>query len=160
MKNWNILKPQEFHHREPREEGSAYKNSAASGVKSPQKEFPLKEITQRIISCALEVHSTLGPGLLESVYEEALAHEFTLRKMEYVRQKEVSLRYKGKDIGKHRIDYLVDDEVILELKAVVTMHRIFEAQVLTYLRALDKRVGLLINFNVVWLKEGIKRLII
>jgi len=122
--------------------------------------FPLKEITERIISCALEVHSTLGPGLLESVYEEALAHEFSLRGIKFVRQKEISLRYKGKEIGAHRIDYLVEDEVIVELKAVETLPRIYEAQVLTYLRALDKRVGLLINFNVVRLKEGIKRLII
>jgi len=124
------------------------------------KEFPLKSITERIISCAIEVHSTLGPGLLESVYEEALAHEFGLRNIDYVRQKEISLKYKGKDIGKHRIDYLVEDEIIVELKAVEIIHNIYEAQVLTYLRALDKRVGLLINFNVTRLKEGIKRLII
>lgn len=124
------------------------------------KEYPFKEITGRIISCALEVHSTLGPGLLESVYEEALAHEFTLGGVRYARQKEITLHYKGKEIGKHRIDYLVEDEVVFELKAVETLHRIYEAQVLTYLRALDKRVGLLINFNVVRLREGIKRLII
>ena len=132
----------------------------SSVVKFPPKEFPLKEITGKIISCALEVHSTLGPGLLESVYEEALAQEFALRKISNIRQKEISLRYKGKDIGWHRIDYLVEDEVIVELKAVETLPRIYEAQVLTYLRALDKRVGLLINFNVVRLKDGIKRLIL
>ncbi len=125
-----------------------------------QTEFPSKEITQRIISCALEVHSTFGPGLLESVYEEALAHEFTLRGVRYSRQKEIILKYKGKDVGKHRVDYLVEDEVVVELKAVEALHRIYEAQVLTYLRALNKRVGLLINFNVVRLKEGIKRLVI
>jgi GxxExxY protein len=125
-----------------------------------QKEFPLSNITQRILSCAIEVHSNLGPGLLESVYEEALAHEFSLRGIEYVRQKEISLRYKGKDVGNHRIDYLVENEVIVELKAVETFHKIYEAQLLTYLRALDKRVGLLINFNVNRLKEGIKRLIL
>jgi GxxExxY protein len=124
------------------------------------KEFPLKQITGKIISCALEVHSMLGPGLLESVYEEALAHEFALRKIKYIRQKEINLKYKGKDIGNHRIDYLVEGEVIIELKAVEILHRIYEAQVLTYLRALDKRVGLLINFNVARLREGIKRLIL
>jgi len=124
-----------------------------------QKDFPLKDVTEKIISCAMEVHSTIGPGLLESIYEEALAHEFSLRKIHYERQKEICLRYKGKDIGKHRIDYLVENEVIVELKAVETMHSIYEAQLLTYLRALEKRVGLLINFNVVRLKEGIKRLI-
>ena len=125
-----------------------------------QEKFPCKAITARIISCAIVVHSTLGPGLLESVYEEALAHEFALRKVRYIKQKEIGLEYKGKDIGKHRIDYLVEDEVIVELKAVETLHKIYEAQVLTYLRALGKRVGLLINFNVVRLKEGIQRLIL
>jgi len=153
------MKPQEIHHRE-RGEKLIYKNSGSSLVILPPKEFPLKEITERIISCALEVHSTLGPGLLESVYEQALAQEFALRKISNIRQKEISLRYKGKDIGWHRIDYLVEDEVIVELKAVETLARIYEAQVLTYLRALDKRVGLLINFNVVRLKDGIKRLIL
>ena len=124
------------------------------------KEFPLKEITHKIISCCLEVHSKLGPGLLESVYEEALGYEFILREINFIRQKEATLQYKGKDIGRHRIDYLVEDEVIVELKAVETMPRIYEVQVLTYLRALNKRVGLLINFNVVRLKDWIKRLIL
>jgi GxxExxY protein len=125
-----------------------------------QKEFPLKDITEKIIACAIEVHSTLGPGLLESVYEEALAHEFTLRGINYEKQKEINLKFKGKEIGKHRIDFLVENEVVLELKAVESMHNIFEAQILTYLRAMNKRVGLLINFNVERLKDGIKRLIL
>ena len=123
-------------------------------------EFPSKEITNSIISCAIEVHSALGPGLLENIYEEALSHEFTLRKIIYERQKKISLKYKGKDIGMHRIDYLVENEVILELKAVETMNKIYEAQLLTYLKAMNTRVGLLINFNVERLKDGIKRLII
>ena len=122
--------------------------------------FPSVDITKRIISCAIEVHSALGSGLLESVYEEALAHEFTLRKISYVRQKEIHLRYKGQNVGTHRIDYLVEDAVIVELKATEFLHKVYEAQVLTYLRALDKRVGLLINFNVVRLKDGLKRLIV
>jgi GxxExxY protein len=125
-----------------------------------QKEFPLKDITERIISCAIEVHSTLGPGLLESVYEEALGYEFQLRRIPHERQKEIGLKYKGRDIGKHRIDYLVEGQVIVELKAVEGMNKIYEAQLLTYLKAMDKRVGLLVNFNVERLKEGIKRLII
>ncbi|MFH1287631.1 MAG: GxxExxY protein [bacterium] len=125
-----------------------------------QREFPLKDITNRIISCAMEIHSTLGPGLLESVYEEALAYEFTLRKVVYERQKAISLKYKGRDVGNHRIDYLIENEVVVELKAVDMMNSIYEAQVLTYLKAMGKRVGLLINFNVMRLKDGIKRLII
>ena len=123
-------------------------------------EFPLKEITGKVIYCAIEVHSTLGPGLLENVYEEALGHEFTLRGIVYERQKEINLQYKGQEIGRHRIDFLVEDEVIVELKAVEGMNKIYEAQLLTYLRAKGKRVGLLINFNVARLKDGIKRLII
>ncbi len=97
----------------------------------PAREFPLKEITEKIISCAREVHSVLGPGLLESVYEEALSHEFTLKKIRCSRQKEIRLRYKGQDVGQHRIDYLVEDSVVVELKAVDTLHPIYEAQVLT-----------------------------
>ena len=135
-------------------------NSVVKGFMYSPKEFPLKETTQRIISCAIEVHSILGPGLLESVYEEALAQEFTLRGITYEKQKEIGLKYKGKEVGKHRIDYLIENEVIVELKAVETMNKIYEAQILTYLRAMDKRVGLLINFNVERLKDGIKRLII
>ncbi|MFH1287724.1 MAG: GxxExxY protein [bacterium] len=104
-----------------------------------QKDFPLKDITGRIISCAIEVHSILGPGLLENVYEEALSCEFTSKGLLCERQKEISLKYKGRDIGKHRIDYLVDGKVILELKAVEIMHKIYEAQLLTYLRAMDKK---------------------
>jgi GxxExxY protein len=160
LKNEKVVEPEEMHPREHREIKLFCETSVSSAGRSFEKEFPLKEITAKIISCALAVHSILGPGLLEGVYEEALAHEFTLRKIRYSRQKEVSLRYKGADIGKHRIDYLVEDEIIVELKAVESLHRIYEAQVLTYLRAMDKRVGLLINFNVVRLKEGIKRLII
>lgn len=122
--------------------------------------YPFKDITEKIISCAIEVHSSLGPGLLESIYEEALAHEFVLRGMMFEKQREISLDYKGKTIGKHRLDFLIEDKVILELKAVETMHSLFEAQLLTYLKVMNKRVGLLINFNVVSLKEGIKRMVI
>ena len=85
--------------------------------------------------------------------------EFELRGIQYERQKEIGLRYKGRDIGRHRIDYLIEDQVIVELKAVTAMNKINEAQLLTYLKAMNKRVGLLINFNVERLKGGIKRLV-
>lgn len=124
-----------------------------------QNEYPLNNITERIIACAMEVHSTLGPGLLESIYEEALAYEFTLKSVSHEKQKEIYLKFKGKEVGKHKIDFLVENAVVLELKAVESMHKICEAQVFTYLRATNKRVGLLINFNVERLKDGIKRLI-
>ena len=125
-----------------------------------QNEYPLSNVTETIIACAMEVHSMLGPGLLENVYEEALAHEFQLRGVRYEKQKEIFLKYKGKEIGKHRVDFLVEGVVVLELKSVESMHKIFEAQVLTYLKAINARVGLLINFNVERLKDGIKRLIL
>ncbi len=121
--------------------------------------FPLIDITEKIISSAIEVHSTLGPGLLENIYEEALAYEFELRNIRYEKQKEIGLKYKDRDIGKHRIDFLVEDQVVVELKAVETMHKIYEAQLLTYLKAMGRNVGLLINFNVEMLKDGIKRMI-
>jgi GxxExxY protein len=124
-----------------------------------QKEFPLKETTERIISCAIEVHKTFGPGLLENLYEEALEYEFELRGIQYERQKEIGLKYKDREIGRHRIDYLIEDQVVVELKAVGAMNKIYEAQLLTYLKAMDRRVGLLINFNVEKLKDGVKRLI-
>jgi GxxExxY protein len=92
-----------------------------------QKNFPLQGITKQIISCAIDVNSIYGPGLLERICEVALAHVFSMRKQCYERQKAICLSYKGKDIGNHRIDYLVEDEVIVELKALETMHRIYEA---------------------------------
>ena len=121
---------------------------------------PLEEIIEKIISSATEVYSQLGPGLLENVYDEALAHEFTLRRIPFERQKEIKLNYKGKDIGWYRVDYLVEDEIFVELKTVETLQGIHETQLLTYLRALNKKVGLLINFNVGRLKDGIKRLVL
>jgi len=83
----------------------------------PQKEFPLSDVTEKIISCAINVHSVLGPGLLESLYEEALVEEFSLRGIPFERQKEVALKYKGKEIGKHRIDLLVEDKVYSRVKS-------------------------------------------
>lgn len=118
------------------------------------------DITEKIISSAMEVHSILGPGLLESVYEEALAHEFDLRSVRYTRQKAIYLSYKDKYVGQHRLDFLVEESVVLEIKAVEFMHRIFEAQLLTYLKAAGKRVGLIINFNVPLLAQGIKRFVL
>jgi GxxExxY protein len=122
--------------------------------------YHLSIITEKIISSAIEVHKNLGPGLLESVYERALAHEFKLRAISFERQKQIILKYKNHSIGNHRIDFLVEEQVILELKAVDMLHSIYEAQLLTNLRATNSRIGLLINFNVKLLREGIKRFII
>jgi GxxExxY protein len=123
------------------------------------KNYPDSELTREIISSAIEVHSILGPGLLENVYEEALCHEFKIRNIPFERQKEIKLSYKGHSIGLHRLDLVVNDKVILELKAVNELNKIYEAQIISYLKATGLQVGLLINFNAVKLKEGIKRFI-
>ena len=124
------------------------------------KEYPLKEITEKIISCALDIHSSLGPGLLENLYEEAMEHELKSRGIQYKRQKELEIAYKGNPIGKYRLDYLIENKVSVELKCVEAIKGIHIAQLLTYLRAENIRIGLVINFNVERLKDGIKRVIL
>jgi GxxExxY protein len=117
------------------------------------------DLTGNIIGAAIEVHKTLGPGLLESSYEECLCREFDLRKIAYRRQVPVPLEYKGMklDCG-YRLDVLVEDVVILEIKSCESIEPIHEAQLLTYLKLTGHKVGLLINFNVAVLKDGIKRI--
>lgn len=122
--------------------------------------YPESELTEKIISAAIEVHSTLGPGLLEKLYEEALAYEFKLRQINYERQKEIVLTYKSKEIGLHRLDLVVENRVIVELKAVNELHPVYDAQILSYLHAANLHVGLILNFNTKRLKEGIKRFVI
>jgi GxxExxY protein len=116
------------------------------------------QITEGILGAAIEVHGTLGPGLLESAYEECLAHEFRLRKLEFQRQVALPLNYKGVllDCG-YRMDFVVEDAVLVELKCVERILPIHEAQLLTYLKLSRKRVGLLLNFNAPVLREGIFR---
>src|SRR5438128_5700723 len=117
-----------------------------------------QELTEQIIGAAIEVHRHLGPGLLESAYEECLCRELQLRNIPFHRQIPLPVDYKGVklDCG-YRIDLLVNGEVVLELKAVEKILPVHEAQLLSYLRLLNKRVGLLINFCVPVLKEGIVR---
>ena len=114
--------------------------------------------TSPIIGAAIEVHRQLGPGLLESACEECLCHELHLRGLEFRRQVDLPVMYKGLrlDCG-YKLDLIVQNEVILELKSVEKLHPIHEAQLLTYLRLAEKRVGLLINFNVPQLTQGIIR---
>ena len=114
--------------------------------------------TSPIIGAAIEVHRNLGPGLLESAYEECLCHELRLLGIDFKRQVALPLLYKGLklDCG-YKLDLIVRDEVILELKAIEKLLPIHEAQLLTYLRLTGKRVGLLINFNVPLLTQGIIR---
>jgi len=117
-------------------------------------------LTERIIGCAIEVLRVLGPGLLESAYVEALTVELTEAGLPVARQVAVPLTYKGRYLGEYRLDLLVAEVVVLEVKAVERFDPVHEAQLLTYLRLTGKRVGLLINFNRRLLREGIKRLVL
>ncbi len=121
----------------------------------------VNEITEIIIGAAIEVHKALGPGLLESAYEECLCRELALRQTSFERQKSLPLEYKGVqlDCG-YRLDLLVADMVVVEVKAVETLLPIHEAQLLTYMRLGGWKAGLLINFNVPVLKRGIKRMVL
>ena len=117
-----------------------------------------EDTTKYVIGAAIEVHKSLGPGLLESIYEECLCHELSLRGLTYKRQVILPVIYKSikLDCGL-RLDIVVNDNVILELKSIEKLLPVHEAQLLTYLRLSNKRVGLLINFNTAVLKDGIIR---
>ncbi len=120
----------------------------------------LNQITHGIIAAAIEVHRHLGPGLLESAYQECVCHELSRMGLSFTREVHVPLSYKGLTIGcSYRIDLLVEDEVVVELKSIEQILPVHSAQLLTYLKAANKQVGLLINFNVLVLKHGIKRLV-
>lgn len=118
------------------------------------------DITGKIIGAAIEVHKKLGPGLLESAYEECLCCEMQLRGIEFKRQVPLQLNYKGVvlDCG-YRLDLLVEDKVIVELKSIEGLEPIHEAQMLTYLKLRNAWLGLIINFNVIMLKDGVRRLV-
>ena len=120
---------------------------------------PINEISQGIIGAAIEVHRALRPGLLESVYEECLSRELTLRSIPFERQKLLLIEYKGVtlDCG-YRLDFLVTGKVVVEVKAVETLLPIHQAQILTYMKLGGWKLGLLINFHVPLLRDGIKRL--
>jgi GxxExxY protein len=118
----------------------------------------LNEITQKIIGCAIEVHKNLGPGLLESAYEECLSYELIKKGLDIKRQKPTPVVYKEIKLEcGYRIDILVENVVVVELKVVDEFNTVHEAQILTYMKFANKTLGLLINFNVTALKYGIKR---
>lgn len=118
------------------------------------------ELARQVIGAAIEVHRVLGLGLLESAYEEALAVEFALRDIPFERQKPVQLLYKNQKIGDARLDLLVGGELIVELKAVETVHPIHTAQAVNYLKITGFELGLIINFNVLQLRDGVKRIVL
>ena len=105
------------------------------------------QLSYRVMEIVFEVHNTLGPGFLESLYEEALSYELTLRGIPFERQKDIRVTYKGQVIGKHRLDLVVDGKIILELKAVSELNDVFRQQLLSYLKASGLRLGILINFG-------------
>ena len=118
-------------------------------------------LSRKVIGCAINVHRELGPGLLENAYEQCLAHELSLNGIACHLQKPIPVSYKGVNLDcGYRIDMLVDDRLIIELKSVERLLPIHEAQLLTYMRLAKLSVGLLINFNVKYLKDGIKRFVL
>jgi len=117
----------------------------------------INEITGAIIGAAIAVHRVLGPGLLESIYEAALCVEFDERTISYARQQQVPAFYKGRRLGTYVVDLIVEDRVVVEIKSVTKVLPVLEAQLLTYMRLLTKKYGLLTNFNSAVLKDGVIR---
>ena len=128
-------------------------------VKRDEPGTELDRLARRVIGAALEVHRALGPGLLESVYEEALCVEFALKGIPFARQVPMRVDYKLHQVGEARLDIVVGDRPIVELKAVDAIAPIHVAQLISYLKITRLRLGLLINFNVTELRNGIKRLV-
>lgn len=121
----------------------------------------LTALSGRIIGCAIEVHQLLGPGLLESVYQAALTHELTVKGLGVLREQPVPVTYKEIEVAPgFRLDLLVEDRIVVEVKSVQALLPIHTAQTLTYLRLTGKRLGLILNFNTLRLVDGIKRLIL
>ncbi|WP_207491841.1 GxxExxY protein [Aridibaculum aurantiacum] len=120
-----------------------------------------ESLGKQIVDVAYTIHKFLGPGLLESVYEKCFCHELSNRDIPYLRQKEVAIIYNSLKIDDGlRLDILVDDLVIIELKAQENFHPVWEAQMISYLKLSQKRLGFLINFHVPLIKEGIKRIVL
>ncbi len=119
-----------------------------------------KEYTHKLLACAYAVHSALGPGLLESIYEKALSHELELNGFHVETQIPVKILYRGIELGSElRLDLLVDHQVIIEVKSVMEVQPVHYKQLLTYMRLLDVKLGYLINFDVPLLRDGIQRVV-
>ena len=115
------------------------------------------QLAERIIGCAIAVHRALGPGLLESSYESAMCLELTAARIPFARQLGVPMFYRGEPISEHRPDLIVDGLIVVEIKSVERMNPVFTAQMLTYLRVTNLKLGLILNFNSAFLKDGLKR---
>jgi GxxExxY protein len=135
-------------------------NTRAESAEGTETVRDLNEVTRAVIAAAMEVHRHLGPGLLESAYQECVCYELSRMGLSFTREVHLPLSYKGLQLDcSYRVDLLVEDAVVVELKSIEQILRIHSAQLLTYLRASHKQVGLLINFNVLVLKDGIKRIV-
>jgi GxxExxY protein len=134
------------------------RQDAKNAKKEP--EMHLDELAHSVIGAAIEVHRVLGPGYLEKTYQKALEIELALRGVPFTPQHPVALAYKGHDVGEGLLDLLVDNALVVELKAVDTLAAIHKAQVISYLKATGLHLGLLINFNTTVLKNGIQRIIL
>jgi GxxExxY protein len=122
--------------------------------------YPFSELTEQIIGAAIAVHRALGAGFVESIYENAMAVELTRRNLPFERQKTVQVVYEGVVVGEHRADLLVDDKVVVELKAVSELAGVHEAQTMSTTKAFGKKIGLLINFNEARVIDGVRRFIL
>lgn len=112
-----------------------------------KKEYPESELTGKIIGCAMEVHKHLGNGFQEVVYQRALSIELNMQRMEHIREQEMPLKYKGFDIGTRRVDFFIENKIMLEIKAVKELEDVHLAQAINYLEAYGMEIGLLINFG-------------
>jgi GxxExxY protein len=132
---------------------------AGSQMRSEKLPRDLEDLVHRVIGLAIEVHRTLGPGMLESLYEEALCYELTRAGIRFERQKCIEVPYKETVLKGQRLDLLVEGRLLLELKSVTQITALFEAQTLGYLRAIDLPLALLLNFNAVRMADGFKRVL-
>jgi GxxExxY protein len=121
----------------------------------------INELTEKVIGCAIEVHKSLGPGLLEAAYEQCLAEELNLEEVKFETQAPLPVKYKGTKLEcGYRVDFLVEKALIVELKSIEKILDIHKAQILTYMKLANIKVGLLISFNVKLLKNGIQRFVL
>ena len=120
----------------------------------------LNSLSAQVIGCAVAVHRALGPGLLESAYDGAFCIELAYQRLQFLRQLDSPISYRGQLVGAYRLDFLVENSLVVELKSVERLEYVYVAQMLTYLRATDKRLGLIFNFNVPVMKEGVRRVVL
>ncbi|HTX71702.1 MAG TPA: GxxExxY protein [Rectinemataceae bacterium] len=126
-----------------------------------KQDYPCQDLTEQIIGCALAVHREFGPGLLESIYEEALTIEMASAGLPFVRQVELFLSYKGQPLAsRYKVDMVVDDKVVLELKTVEAILPVHAAQLLSYMKLGGWRIGLLLNFKSALMRDGVRRMVV